>query len=132
MVFTDPIADMLTRIRNACSAKFEQVEIPSSKLKLEIARVLRQEGYIRSYRLVSTDRHGTIRIQLKYLEDGRSTITALRRVSKPGARRYVGKDRLPRILGGLGIAVLSTPRGIMTSEQARRRGIGGEVLCYVW
>jgi len=132
MALTDPIADMLTRIRNACSAKFEQVEVPASRIKLEIARVLKQEGYIRSYKSTSENRHGIIRIQLKYGEDGKSAITALRRISTPGARAYVGKEKLPRVLRGLGIAVISTPRGIMTSEQARHRGIGGEVLCHIW
>lgn len=132
MALTDPIADMLTRIRNACLAKFEQVEIPASRVKLEIARVLKQEGYIRNFRVISDDRHGVIRLQLKYGDDGRPTITALRRVSKPGVRKYAGKQRLPRVLGGLGVAVLSTPRGIMTADQARRRGIGGEVLCHIW
>ena len=129
---TDPIADMLTRIRNASSARFEQVDIPVSKMKLEIARVLRQEGYIRNYRVLPEEHHGLIRMQLKYGEDGQPAITTLRRISKPGVRRYVGKTGLPRTLGGLGIAILSTPRGIMTSAQARRRSIGGEVLCYVW
>jgi small subunit ribosomal protein S8 len=132
MATTDPIADMLTRIRNACSAKFEQVEIPASKLKVEIARVLKQEGYIRNYRVMSEDKRPVIRIQLKYAEDGSPAMKALRRISKPGVRRYVGKDKLPRVLSGLGIAVLSTPRGVMTSDQARRRGIAGEVLCYIW
>lgn len=132
MAVTDSIADMLTRIRNACAEKFEQAEIPLSRTKLELARILKQEGYIRNYRVVSDGRHGVIRIQLKYGEDGRPAITVLKRVSKPGVREYVGKESLPRVLGGLGIAVVSTPRGIMTSDQARRRGIGGEVLCYVW
>lgn len=132
MAATDPIADMLTRIRNACAAKFEQVEIPLSKLKLEVARVLKQEGYIRNYRVVTEDRHGVIRVQLKYGEDGQSIINFLKRVSKPGARKYVGKGNLPRVLNNAGVGIISTPRGIMTVDQARRRGIGGEVICYVW
>lgn len=132
MSVTDPIADMLTRIRNASSAKFEQVEVPASSLKLEVARILKQEGYIRNYRLISDNPQGTIRVQLKYDEKGQPVITTLRRISKSGRREYVGKDRLPRVLSGLGIAIMSTSRGVMTSQQARRRGIGGEVLCHVW
>lgn len=130
---TDPIADMLTRIRNASRARHESVDVPSSKLKLEIARVLKEQGYIRDYKLVDEDKpQPTLRIFLKYGPDRTQAITGVRRVSTPGRRVYTGKDRIPRVLGGLGIAVLSTPRGVMSDREARRAGVGGEVLCYVW
>lgn len=133
MVMTDPIADMLTRIRNASRARHESVDVPSSKLKLEIARVLKEQGYIRDFKLVDEDKpQPTLRIFLKYGPDRTQAITGVRRVSTPGRRVYTGKDRIPRVLGGLGIAVLSTPRGVMSDREARRAGVGGEVLCYVW
>ena len=130
---TDPIADMLTRIRNASRARHESVDVPSSKLKMEIARVLKEQGYIRDYKLVDEDKpQPTLRIFLKYGPDRTQVITGIRRVSTPGRRVYTGKDRIPRVLGGLGIAILSTPRGVMSDREARRAGVGGEVLCYVW
>jgi len=132
MALTDPIADMLTRIRNASMAKFQAVDIPSSRVKQEIVRILKEEGYIRAYKVIDDQKQGIIRIYLKYTENNRPIITNLRRISKPSRRVYVKKDEIPKVLGGLGIAVLSTPRGIMTDKNTRRAGLGGEVLCYVW
>ncbi len=129
---TDPIADMLTRVRNASSARHEQVEMPASKLKVEIARILQEEGYIRSYRVGSEGKQGSLRVVLKYTPSGEPVISALRRVSKPGARKYVSKDSLPRVLSGLGMAILTTSKGVMTDRKARQLGVGGEVICYVW
>ncbi len=129
-VITDPIGDMLTRIRNAVMARHTNVRVPVSKIKIEIAKVLHDEGYIRGFQLVSKGRE--MRIRLKYDEDGDPVIHGLKRVSKPGRRVYVSKDKLPRVLNGLGIAILSTDRGVMTDKQARKLGIGGEVLAYVW
>lgn len=133
MVMTDPIADMLTRLRNASHAGHEAVDVPASRLKQEIARVLKEQGYIRDYKLVSEDRPDRqLRIQLRYGPDRRQVITGIRRVSTPGRRVYSAKDRIPRVLGGLGVAVLSTPRGVMSDRDARKAGVGGEVLCFVW
>jgi small subunit ribosomal protein S8 len=131
MVMTDPVADMLTRIRNANIVRGKIVEIPSSKIKQELARVLKEEGYIEDYELVDDGKQGSIRVHLKYMGKDR-VITGLKRISRPGLRVYAGKDEIPRVLGGLGIAVLSTSQGIMTDKKARATGIGGEVLCYVW
>lgn len=132
MAVTDPIADMLTRIRNGMLARHEHVRVPASKLKLEIAKVLKGQGYIQKYDLVDDKRQGQIRIHLRYGEDGEPVITGLRRVSKPGLRVYVDAKRVPRVMGGLGVAVLSTSTGVLTDREARRRRVGGEVLCYVW
>jgi small subunit ribosomal protein S8 len=132
MAVTDPIADMLTRIRNANLARHEHVAIPASKLKLEIAKVLKVQGYIQKYDLVDDKRQGQIRIHLRYGQGGDPIIAGIRRVSRPGLRVYVDMERIPRVLGGLGVAVLSTSRGVLTDREARRRGVGGEVLCYVW
>ncbi|MCS6858723.1 MAG: 30S ribosomal protein S8 [Abditibacteriales bacterium] len=129
---TDPIADFLTRIRNANAAGHDEVRIPSSRLKVEIAKILQSEGYIRGYQLIDDKKQGILRVLLKYGEGHERVINGLRRVSKPGRRIYVGKDDIPRVLGGLGIAILSTPRGIVTDRRARRLGVGGEVLCEVW
>ena len=123
---------MLTRLRNASSARHEQVEVPASRTKLEITRILKEEGYIRSYRVVTDGRRSNIRVLLKYAPGGEPVITALERVSRPGSRRYVGKERLPRVLSGQGVAILTTSTGIMTDRRARRLGVGGEVICYVW
>ncbi|MDQ6797304.1 MAG: 30S ribosomal protein S8 [Actinomycetota bacterium] len=134
MTMTDPIADMLTRIRNGSVAAQDQVRMPSSKLKEALAAILRQEGYIADFR-ISDDpaRPGrTLEIIMKYTPDRVPTISGLRRVSKPGLRVYIKADRLPRVLGGLGVAVLSTSQGLMTDREARKRRVGGEVLCYVW
>jgi small subunit ribosomal protein S8 len=134
MTMTDPIADMLTRLRNANVMQHETVRMPSSKLKESLAQILLKEGYIAGFRVVSSDgRPGRVlEVTMKYAPDRTRTITGLRRVSKPGLRVYTGADKLPRVLGGLGVAVVSTSQGLMTDREARRRRVGGEVLCYVW
>jgi small subunit ribosomal protein S8 len=132
MAVTDPIADMLTRIRNANQARHEHVSIPASKLKLEIAKVLKAQGYIQKYDLVDDKRHGQIRVHLRYSQGGEPIIAGIRRISRPGLRVYVDSERIPRVMGGLGVAVLSTCRGVLADREARRRHVGGEVLCYVW
>lgn len=132
IMLTDPIADMLTRIRNASKAKQESVEMPSSKQKVEIAKVLKREGYIEDYEVIASNPQDILRVQLKYTADRRGVIHGLRRISKPGLRVYVKKDEVPRVLGGLGIAIISTSKGIMTDREARKAGLGGEVICYVW
>lgn len=129
---TDPIADMLTRIRNAIEVRHTQVTAPSSKMKVAIANVLREQGYIQGYDVTKDRPQPVLRIWLKYTDDGEPVITVLQRVSKPGCRVYAGKRDLPRVLSGMGIAILSTSQGVMTDKSARRLGIGGEVLCYVW
>jgi small subunit ribosomal protein S8 len=133
-VLTDPVADMLTRIRNANKALHDRAEMPNSKLKVEIARILKEEGYIRDYHIAeSEDRpHKTLVVELKYGRSRERIITDLKRVSKPGRRIYAGKDRRQRVLGGMGIAIMSTSRGVVTSRTAEAEGIGGEVICYVW
>jgi small subunit ribosomal protein S8 len=131
MNVTDPIADMLTRIRNGSAAGKEIVDMPHSKLKQELARVLRQEGYIADFKSVQDEGHRTLRVHLKVLGKQRS-ITGLRRISKPGVRRYVRATEMPRVLGGMGVAVVSTSRGVMSGRDAKKAGVGGEVLCYVW
>lgn len=133
MYVTDPIADMLTRIRNANMARHATVEVPASRLKAEIARILKAEGYIEDCELYEdTKGFKAIKIKLRYDKEKRRMLTGLRRISKPGLRVYVGKTEIPRVLGGFGVAILSTPAGILTDKQARRKGIGGEVMCYVW
>ncbi|NLM42243.1 MAG: 30S ribosomal protein S8 [Firmicutes bacterium] len=132
MVMTDPIADMLTRIRNASSVKHESVDIPRSKLKEELARILKDEGFIRDYKVIDDNKQGIIRVYLKYDPVQGSVIRGLKRISKPGARVYASKEEVPRVLGGLGVAILSTSKGIVTDRVARKEGIGGEVICYVW
>lgn len=129
---TDPIADMLTRIRNANSAKFKTVDIPASKMKKSIAEILFNEGYIKSYEEIDDSNQGIIRVSLKYTDKGQKVISGLRRISKPGLRIYAAKDELPRVLNGLGIALISTSKGIMTDKEARKAGVGGEVLAYIW
>ncbi|HHV78046.1 MAG TPA: 30S ribosomal protein S8 [Firmicutes bacterium] len=129
---TDPIADMLTRIRNGSLAGHESVDIPGSKMARSIAQILKQEGFIRDYQWIDDGKHGFIRVFLKYGPDKTRVISGLRRISKPGLRVYVKKEEIPRVLGGLGIAVLSTPKGVMTDKAARQAGVGGEVLCYIW
>ncbi len=129
---TDPIADMLTRIRNALTAKHEQVEIPASKMKKAIAQILLDEGYISAVDITENGVFSTIKITLKYGQGNKSVITGLKKISKPGLRHYTGKDDMPKVLGGLGTAILSTPKGIMTDKQARTAGVGGEVLCFIW
>ena len=129
---TDTIADMLTRIRNALVVKHETVEVPASNIKKEIAKILLQEGYITSYEVVEDGVQGKIVITLKYGPNGEKVISGLKRISKPGLRIYAGCDELPRVLGGLGIVIVSTSKGVMTDREARKLGIGGEVLAYVW
>ena len=132
MQITDPVADMLTRIRNANTAKHEKVDVPASNLKKSIAQILLDEGYIKSYEIVEDGTQGIIRIQLKYLSGKEKVISGLRRVSKPGLRVYAGADELPRVLKGLGIAIISTSKGVMTDKAARVNHVGGEVLAFVW
>lgn len=129
---TDPIADMLTRIRNANSSKHKTVDIPSSKIKLSIAEILFNEGYIKSFEEIKDDTQGTIRITLKYDEKGARVIDGIKRISKPGLRIYAGKDELPKVLNGLGIAIISTSQGLKTDKEAAEANLGGEVLVYVW
>ncbi len=129
---TDPIADMLTRIRNASSSKFKTVDVPASNMKRAIAEILFKEGYIRAYEEIKDDTQGVIRISLKYDEKGVKVISGLKRISKPGLRVYASKEELPRVLNGLGIALISTSKGIMTDKDARRENLGGEVLAYIW
>ena len=132
MQITDPIADMLTRIRNAGSARHETVDVPNSKMKKAIAEILLEEGYIKSVQLIDDGTQGVIRITLKYLPGKEKAIQGLRRVSKPGLRVYAGADELPQVLRGLGIAIISTSKGIMTDKKARAQHVGGEVLAFVW
>ena len=132
MQITDPIADMLTRIRNAGSARHETVDIPNSKMKKAIAEILLEEGYIKSFQLIDDGTQGVIRVTLKYLPGKEKAIQGLRRVSKPGLRVYAGADELPQVLRGLGIAIISTSKGIMTDKKARQENVGGEVLCYIY
>ncbi len=133
MAMSDPIADMLTRIRNANTAKHDTVDIPSSKMKLAIAEILFNEGYIKKYDIIEDGSFKTIRVTLKYGKDkNEKIITGLKRISKPGLRVYAGKDELPRVLGGLGIAIISTNKGILTDKEARKQHIGGEVLAFIW
>ena len=133
MTMSDPIADMLTRIRNANTAKHDTVDVPSSKMKLAIADILLKEGYIKKYDLINEGSFKTIQITLKYGEDkDEKIITGLKRISKPGLRVYAGKDELPKVLGGLGIAIISTNNGVLTDKEARKAGVGGEVLAFVW
>ena len=131
-MLTDPVADMLARIRNANKALHERVEMPTSRLKEEIARILKEEGYIHEYRVQKGESFDTLVVQLKYGRGRERVITDLKRVSKPGRRVYARKDRLPRVLGGMGVAILSTSSGLVTSRTAEEKGIGGEVVCFVW
>ena len=131
-MMTDPIADMLTRIRNANKAKFEKVEIPSSKIKVSIARILKEEGYIRNYSVVNDNKQGVLQIAMKYEGKGGAIISEIKRVSKPSCRMYVDKDAIPMIRSGLGLAILSTSKGIMSDKEARRQQVGGEVICTFW
>lgn len=132
MVMTDPIADMLTRIRNANSVYHDKVEIPASKIKQAIVDILKSEGFVRDYELITDAKQGTLRVVLKYGANREKVITGIKRISKPGLRVYAKKDQLPRVLGGLGIAIISTSKGIMSDKQARKEGLGGEVIAYVW
>lgn len=131
-MMTDPIGDMLTRVRNASSAGHSSLTMPASKTKVEIARILKDEGYILDYRVEKESQFDQLSISLKYDDDRAAVITGIKRISRPGLRVYVKKDELPRVLSGIGIAVISTSKGIFTNNEARRQGVGGEVLCYVW
>jgi small subunit ribosomal protein S8 len=132
MVMTDPIADFLTRIRNANSVNHEKVEIPASNMKKTITEILKAEGLIKDYEFIEDGKQGVLRLYLKYDTNKGKVITGIKRISKPGLRVYAKKDEVPRVLGGLGIAVISTSQGIMTDKDARKRGLGGEVICYIW
>ena len=132
MKLTDPVADMLARIRNAISARHQKVDMPASKLKLEIARILKEEGYVSNFKSTEEEGHKVLRIYLKYGNNNEAVISNVERVSRPGYRVYVRRTEIPRVLGGMGINILTTPRGVMTGRQARKEGLGGEVLCEVW
>jgi len=132
MTVTDPIADMLTRIRNAIMVRHDSVQVPASKIKLSIARILKEEGFITDYEVVKGKPHRAIKIQLRYMDDNKPAISGLKRVSKPGLRVYVQKKEIPRVYGGLGIAIVSTSNGLKTGHQAWRQSSGGELLCYIW
>ncbi|HMM69631.1 MAG TPA: 30S ribosomal protein S8 [Gudongella oleilytica] len=131
-MMTDPIADMLTRIRNSNNAKHDSVDVPASNIKKEIAQILLSEGFIKGFDVIEDGKQGIIRIDLKYGKNSEKVISGIKRISKPGLKVYVKSDEIPRVLGGLGIAVLSTSKGIMTDKQARKENVGGEVICYVW
>ena len=131
-MMTDPIADMLTRIRNGNNAKHETVDVPASNIKKEIAKILLNEGFIKGFDVIDDGKQGIIRIQFKYEKDNQKVISGIKRISKPGLRVYVDNTEIPKVLGGIGIAILSTSKGIMTDKNARKSGIGGEVICYVW
>jgi small subunit ribosomal protein S8 len=131
-MITDPIADMLTRIRNAVRARHPRVDMPASKLKAEIARIMKEEGYLSTYKVVDENKKKVLRVFFRYTNDKRSVLTGLRRVSRPGCRRYVGKGEIRAVVGGMGVSILSTPRGVMTGQTARKEGVGGELLCEVW
>ncbi|NIK12946.1 30S ribosomal protein S8 [Alkalibacillus almallahensis] len=132
MAMTDPIADLLTRIRNANMARHDQLEVPSSNLKKEIVDILKREGFIRDYEFIEDNKQGVLRLFLKYSADSERVITGIKKISKPGLRVYVRSDEVPRVLNGLGIAVVSTSHGVLTDKEARQKAVGGEVLAYVW
>lgn len=129
---TDPIADMLTRLRNAALARHDFTLVPASSVKLAIARILKEEGFIHDYEVLKGKPQRMIKIYFKYTEDNGSMITGLKRISKPGLRVYTQRKEIPRVMGGLGIAIISTPKGVLTGQEARRQGVGGELLCYIW
>ena len=132
MSMTDPVADMLTRVRNANRALLERVDIPASRLKIEVAKLLKAEGFIRAYKLIDDRKQGILRVYLKYDDQNQPLIQRIERVSKPSRRVYAGQEELPKVQGGLGVAVVSTSKGVMTDRQARKLGVGGEVLCQIW
>jgi small subunit ribosomal protein S8 len=131
-MMTDPISDMLTRIRNANMIKAEKVDIPASKLKIEITKILKDKGFVKGYKVLKDKKQGILRVSLKYTSGGEKLISGLKKISKPSRRVYVGRDDVPRVMGGFGIAVLSTSKGIFADDICRREGVGGEVLCHVW
>lgn len=130
-MWSDPIADMLTRIRNAAMIKADKVDIPASRMKLEIAKILKEQGFIRAYKILKHKKQGVLRLNLKYVDNG-NVIIGLQRISKPGRRVYVGKEKVPKVMGGIGVAIVSTSRGIMSDSACRAEGVGGEVLCHIW
>lgn len=132
MCMTDPIADLLTRIRNGAMAKLQKVDIPSSNLKVSIVNVLKNEGFVKNYKVISDQKQGILRIYLKYINESDSVITEIKRISKPGGRRYVKSDQIPKVKQGLGVAILSTSKGLLTDKVARETGTGGELICTVW
>ncbi|AOY75091.1 30S ribosomal protein S8 [Clostridium formicaceticum] len=132
MTMTDPIADMLTRVRNASAVKHETVDIPASNVKKEIANILLEEGFVKGFDVIEDGKQGIIRMQLKYGKNNEKVITGIKRISKPGLRVYAKKDEIPRVLGGLGVAIISTSKGIITDKIARKEGVGGEVVAYIW
>ena len=129
---SDPVADLLTRIRNGSMAEHEKVDVPASKLKVRIAEILKEEGFIKNFRIIEDRKQGVLRVYLKYGPGQERVITGLRRVSKPGRRLYVSAEKVPSVLSGMGVAILSTPRGVMTDRESKKAKVGGEVLCYVW
>lgn len=132
MSLTDPIADMLTRIRNAVKVKRKEVSIPSSRMKVEIAKILKEEGYISNFKVIDDNKQGILSIALKYSEDNENVISGLKRISRPGCRTYCKRDSIPKVIGGLGIVILSTSKGIATGKKCEELGLGGEILCYIW
>lgn len=132
MNLTDPVADFLTRVRNAIRARHQKMDVPASNLKIEIARILKEEGYISNYKATEEEGHRILRVYLKYGAEGESAILDLKRISKPGSRVYIGRDEIRRVQGGLGISILTTPKGVMSGRSARRENVGGEVLAHVW
>lgn len=130
-MMTDPIADMLTRIRNSAMVKGEKVDIPASRIKLEIAKILKEEGFIKAYKILKDKKQGILRLTLRYMENT-NVITGIKRISKPGRRVYVGSGEIPRVMGGVGIAILTTSKGLVSDKTGRREGLGGEVICYIW
>ena len=131
-MMTDPIADMITRIRNANMIKAEKVDIPASKIKIEMTKILKENGFVKGYKVLKDKKQGILRVSLKYASDGERIISGLKRISKPGRRVYVDKEKIPQVIGGYGIAILSTSKGVISDSSCRRDGIGGEVLCHVW
>ncbi|HMK65518.1 MAG TPA: 30S ribosomal protein S8 [Thermodesulfobacteriota bacterium] len=132
MGMTDPIADMLTRIRNGSSAKFSKVDIPASKIKIQIARILKDEGFIKNFKVIKDNRQGLLRLYLKFDEKNHQVLSSIKRISRPSRRFYAKKDNIPKVLNGLGISILTTSKGVMTEREARRQGVGGEIICTVW
>ena len=132
MGMTDPIADMLTRIRNGSSAKFSKVDIPASKIKIQIARILKDEGYIKNFKVIKDNRQGLLRLYLKFDEKNQQVLSSIQRVSRPSRRTYAKKDAIPKVLNGLGVSILTTSKGVMTERDARKQGVGGEIICTVW
>ncbi len=132
MVMTDPIADLLARIRNATKARHDMVEIPSSNLKVTVAKILKDEGYVKNFRVIDNDKQGILKVYLRYDREGEPMIQGIKRISRPGLRRYCGADGIPEVLKGLGIAIISTSKGVLTDAEARKEHVGGEILCEVW